>query len=68
MELFSLVLAMLEFVLSVASFLRLEILLLPALLCELFGASDSSTGVVMSVAAIAWVLNIIKSITNVFKK
>lgn len=68
MELFSIILAMLDFMLSVITFLKLEIVFLPWLLCELFGASDSITGVVLSIAAIAWVLTIIKSVINVFKK
>lgn len=68
MELLGLVLAMLEFILSVISFMKLEIVFLPMILCELFGASDTVTGVVLSIAAIAWVITIVRSITDVFKK
>lgn len=68
MEIVGIILAMLDFALSVVTFLKLEIVLLPLLLCELFGANSTLTGVVVSVAAIAWVVTIIKSITDVFKK
>lgn len=68
MEIVGIILAMLDFMLSVITFLKLEIVLLPLLLCELFGASATVTGIVVSMAAIAWVVTIIKSITDVFKK
>lgn len=68
MELLGIVLAMLDFLLSVVTFLKLEIVFLPWILCELFGASNTVTGVVVSVAAVAWVVRIIRSVTDVFKK
>lgn len=68
MEIVGIILAMLDFMLSVITFLKLEIVILPLLLCELFGANATVTGIVVSAAAIAWVVTIIKSITDVFKK
>lgn len=68
MEIVGIILAMLDLALSVVTFLKLEIVLLPLLLCELFGANSTVTGVVVAVAAIAWVLTIIKTITDAFKK
>lgn len=68
MEIVGIILAMLQFILSVITFLKLEIVYLPLLLCALFGASDTVTATVVSIAAVAWIITIIKSITNVFKK
>lgn len=68
MEIVGIILAMLQFILSVITFLKLEIVYLPWLLCELFGASATVTGTVVSIAAVAWIITIIKSITNAFKK
>lgn len=68
MEIVGIILAMLDFALSVVSFFKLEIVILPLLLCELFGANSIVTGIVVSVACVAWVVTIIKSIIDAFKK
>ena len=68
MEIVGIMLSLIGLLFNVITLLKLEIVLLPWFLCEMFGASAGVTGTVVSLAGVAWIISIIRMVTDVFKK
>ena len=62
MEILGVIIAFIQLAISLISLLKLEIIFLPILACELLGASGAVTGTVASIACVAWLVTIFKSV------
>jgi len=68
MEVFTLALALAQFMFNIICSCKLQIVLIPMLLAEAFGLNETHTAIVTAIATIIWLAYLLNALKNILKK